>query len=122
MRHLRQCRQRGAGHSGFPERLGIVCWLDRWSLSLPLAHSERVIHARLVGKSIHTNRDLDLRIDSGCSRVLVHDIKALSLDNPRQQSNEPPLVAKDRAQASLEPPSARAACMRTRTLPIVLRP
>ena len=99
-------------HSGFPERLGIVCWLDRWSLRLPLAHSERVIHARLVGKSIHTNRDLDLRIDSGCSRVLVHDIKALSLDNPRQQSSEPPLIAKECAQASLEPPSARTTYMR----------
>ena len=74
-------------HSGFPERLGIVCWLDRWSLRLPLAHSERVIHARLVGKSIHTNRDLDLRIDSGCSRVLVHDIKALTwLTQPQESS------------------------------------
>ena len=76
----------------------------------------------MVGARIYADWDLDLRIGGSNDRAVVRGIKGLRLDNPRLQSNEPPLVAKDRAQARLEPPSARAACMRTRALCIVLRP
>ena len=57
------------------------CWLDRWSLHLPLAYSERAIHVWLVGASFYGDFCFSHSFGGGCGRAVGCGRKCLILDN-----------------------------------------